>query len=99
MQALECKEQGGEFFKVTEKRIAEICDLYTEFEHKRQIAEAAGLASKAADIAADGVGRKALEALPELVARIKELERLCVLQEHRLNFKSAIIEQYEKKRA
>lgn len=82
---------------MTEKRIAEICDLYTEFEHKRQIAEAAGLASKAADIAADGVGRRALEALPELVARIKELERLCVLQEHRLNFKSAIIEQYEKR--
>jgi len=40
---------------MTEERIAEICALCTEFEHKRQIAEAAGLASKAADIAADGV--------------------------------------------
>lgn len=33
----------------------------------------------------------ACNAVPELVARIRELERLCEQQQHRLDFKSAII--------
>lgn len=59
---------------MTEERISELRSLLAEYERKKAIAEAAGLKDKAADIAADGVGRKALEALPELLARIMELE-------------------------
>lgn len=59
---------------MTEERISELRALCSEYERKKAIAEVAGLKDKAADIAADGVGRKALEALPELLARIRELE-------------------------
>lgn len=54
-------------------RISELRALCAEYKRKREACEAAGLKEKAADIAADGVGRKALEALPELVQRISEL--------------------------
>ena len=60
---------------MTEERIAKLRALCAEYEKKKAACEAAGLKDKAADIAADGVGRRALEALPELIARIRELER------------------------
>ena len=41
-------------------------------EQKKVACEAAGLKAKASDIAADGVGRRALEALPELLAELKK---------------------------
>ena len=52
---------------MTDERIAELRALCAEYEQKKSTAEAAGLKDKAADIAADGVGRRALEALPELL--------------------------------
>ena len=41
----------------------------------------------------------ACNAVPELVARIRELERLCEQQQHRLDFKSAIIAEKEDRHA
>ena len=84
---------------MTSERISELRALCAEYEQKKATCEAAGLKAKAADIAADGVGRKALEALPELLARIRELERLCEQQQHRLDFKSAIIAEKEDRHA
>lgn len=80
---------------MTEDRISELRALCSEYERKKSIAEAAGLKDKAADIAADGVGRKALEALPELLARIQELEKVVEQQQYRLDLKSKIIEELE----
>jgi len=59
---------------MTEERIDELRALCSEYERKRAIAEAAGLKDKAPDIAADGVGKKALEALPELLDCIERQE-------------------------
>lgn len=59
---------------MTEDSIAELRSLCAKYEQKKTACEAAGLKSKAADIAADGVGRKALEAMPELLDEL-ELER------------------------
>ena len=52
---------------MTEDRISELRAMCAEYEQKKEACEAAGLKTKAADIAADGVGRRALEALPELL--------------------------------
>ena len=41
----------------------------------------------------------ACNAVPELVARIRELERMCEQQQHRLDFKSAIIAEKEDRHA
>lgn len=41
----------------------------------------------------------ACNAVPELVARIRELERLCEQQQHRLDFKYAIIAEKEDRHA
>lgn len=60
---------------MTEERIAELRALCAEYEQKKASCEAAGLKSKAADIAADGVGRKALEALPELLDDLEKERR------------------------
>ncbi len=59
---------------MTEERISELRALCAEYEKKKESCEAAGLGAKAEDIAADGVGRRALEALPELLDEL-ELER------------------------
>ena len=56
---------------MTEDRIAELRALCAEYEKKKESCEAAGLKTKAADIAADGVGRKALEAMPELLDELE----------------------------
>lgn len=56
---------------MTEERIAELRALCAEYKKKLAACEAAGLKDKAKDIAADGVGRRALEALPDLIARIR----------------------------
>jgi len=69
---------------MTEERISELRALCAEYERKKAIAEAAGLKDKAADIAADGVGRKALEALPELIAENRALrEKVQKLEQQR----------------
>lgn len=60
---------------MTEDRISELRALCAEYEQKNTTCEAAGLKAKAADIAADGVGRKALEALPELLDELESLDR------------------------
>ena len=41
----------------------------------------------------------ACNSVPELVARIRDLERLCEQQQHRLDFKSAIIAEKEDRHA
>lgn len=56
-------------------RIAELRALCTEYKKKLASCEAAGLKAKAADIAADGVGRRALEALPELLDALEKERR------------------------
>ena len=56
---------------MTEERISELRDLCAEYKRKLAACEAAGLKDKAKDIAADGAGRKALEARQE---RLDELE-------------------------
>lgn len=60
---------------MTEKRISELRSLCIEYELKKVDCEAAGLKEKAADIAADGVGRRALEALQELLDYIEKQEQ------------------------
>ena len=60
---------------MTEERIAELRALCAEYEQKKAACEAAGLKAKAADIAADGVGRRALEALPELLDELEKERR------------------------
>lgn len=55
--------------------IAELRELIAEYEHKKAACEAAGLKAKAADIAADGVGRRALEAIPELLEELEKERR------------------------
>ena len=45
---------------MTEDRIAELRALCAEYEQKKAACESAGLKTKAADIAADGVGRRAM---------------------------------------
>ena len=57
---------------MTEDRISELRALCAEYKKKLAACEAAGLKDKAADIAADGVGRRALESLPELISELKE---------------------------
>lgn len=52
---------------MTEERISELRAICAEYERNKSIDEALGHGDQAADIAADGVGRKALEALPELL--------------------------------
>ena len=59
---------------MTEERLSELRALCAEYEQKKASCEAAGLKTKAADIAADGVGRKALEALPELLDELESLD-------------------------
>ena len=60
---------------MTSERTFELRALCAEYKKKLAACEAAGLKDKAADIAADGVGRRALESMPELIARIRKLER------------------------
>lgn len=55
--------------------IDEIISLCAEYERRKDIAIRAGFGDKAANIAADVVGVRALEVLPELVQRILELEK------------------------
>lgn len=55
--------------------INEIISLCEEYERKKNIAIRAGFGDKAANIAADVVGVRALEVLPELVQRIEQLEK------------------------
>lgn len=67
---------------MTEERISELRALCAEDEQKKDACEDAGLKAKAADIAADGVGRRALEALPELLDELEGERReseLCKL--------------------
>ena len=59
---------------MTTERISELRALCAEYEKKKASCEAAGLKDKAADIAADGVGRRALEALPELLDYVQKIE-------------------------
>ena len=59
---------------MTADRIAELRAMCAEYEQNKAIDEALGHGDQAADIAADGVGRRALEALPELLDEL-ELER------------------------
>ena len=56
---------------MTEDRFSELRAMCAEYEQKKATCEAAGLKTKAADIAADGVGRKALEAMPELLDELE----------------------------
>lgn len=56
---------------MTSERISELRALCAEYEQKKAACEAAGLKDKAADIAADGVGRKALEAMQELLDELE----------------------------
>ena len=79
---------------MTEEQISELRALCAEYEHKKAACEAAGLKAKAADIAADGVGRKALEALPELLAELEYKNRSLKLSKYwhskaEINVKSA----------
>lgn len=60
---------------MTEERIAELRALCAEYERNKSIDEALGHGNQAADIAADGVGRKALEALPELLDELEKERR------------------------
>ena len=57
------------------ERISELRALCAEYKRKKATCEAAGLKDKAADIAADGVGRRALEALPDLLDELEITER------------------------
>ena len=68
---------------MTEDRIAELRALCAEYEQKKAACEAAGIKSKAADIAADGVGRRALEALPELLDELESLREKAYGAYHR----------------
>lgn len=61
---------------MTADRIAELRALCAEYEKKKDACEAAGLGDKAKDIAADGVGRRALEALPELLDELELVDCL-----------------------
>lgn len=79
---------------MTEERIAELRALCAEYEQKKATAESAGLKDKAADIAADGVGRKALEAMPELLDELEYKNRSLTLSKYwhskaEINVKSA----------
>lgn len=51
--------------------INKIRSISAEYEEKLKSCSEAGLKEKAADIAADGVGRRALEVLPELVDELE----------------------------
>ena len=68
---------------MTEDRIAELRALCAEYEQKNAACEAAGLKTKAADIAADGVGLRALEALPELLDELSSLREKAYGAYHR----------------
>lgn len=68
---------------MNEERISELRALCAEYKKKQAACEAAGLKDKAADIAADSVGRKALEALPELVAELESLREKAYGAYHR----------------
>lgn len=68
---------------MTEERIAELRALCAEYGQKKSACEAAGLKAKAADIAEDGVGRKALEALPELLDELSRLREKAYGAYHR----------------
>lgn len=59
---------------MTTERIEELRAMCAEYEQKKASCEAAGLGAKAEDIASDGVWRRALEAMPELLDEL-ELER------------------------
>ena len=59
---------------MTSERISELRALCAEYEQKKAACEAAGLKVKAADIAADGVGRRALETMPELLDELESLD-------------------------
>ena len=60
---------------MTEERIAELRALCAEYERNKSIDEALGHGNQAADIAADGVGRRALESLPELLNELELVRR------------------------
>ena len=60
---------------MTDEKIAELRALCVEYERKIDLCRSKGLGAKAADIAADGVGRRALEALPELLDELESLDR------------------------
>lgn len=60
---------------MTTERIEELRALCAEYEKKKAACEAAGLGDKAKDIAADGVGRRALETLPELLNELELVRR------------------------
>lgn len=60
---------------MTTERIEELRALFDEYERNKSIDEALGHGNQAADIAADGVGRRALEALPELLDELEKERR------------------------
>lgn len=79
---------------MTEDRISELRALCAEYERNKAIDETLGHGDQAADIAADGVGRKALEALPELLDELEYKNRSLKLSKYwhskaEINVKSA----------
>ena len=60
---------------MTEDRISELRALCAEYERNKAIDEALWHGDQAADIAADGVGRKALEAMPELLDALEQVTK------------------------
>ena len=79
---------------MTEEHISELRALCAEYERNKSIDEALGHGDQAADIAADGVGRKALEALPELLDELEYKNRSLKLSKYwhskaEINVKSA----------
>lgn len=63
---------------MTEERIAELRAMCAEYERNKAIDEKLGHGDQAADIAADGVGRRALEALPELLDELELVDCLSI---------------------
>ena len=79
---------------MTDERIAELRALCAEYARNKATDEALGHGDQAADIAADGVGRRALESMPELLDELECKNRSLKLSKYwhskaEINVKSA----------